>query len=224
MRVLISLVLILLYIPMVEYAAHRWVMHKPHPWRTVFYTKHAIQHHGKHRYDVNISIHPITCLVSAIPLLVASLLLGWSLALMTVAACFIYSWLWTSLHKAHHDLGCQWIKRIPFYKLLRLHHLKHHEQPNRNFGAVFTFSDYLFNTKIAIGFVLLTFSGGTHAKQPAPNEIGPPTHKCEVLVLNYHGFDHLFVVVPLLMGERRNPQMPCGWKYQVRSQTRPSTG
>lgn len=138
----------ILYAIVAEYVSHRWLMHRPYPWRHSRYIEHAIEHHGKGRNDVNIGLSPLTVMAVGCPLLLWSLQFGVSWIVAYVAICTAYAATWSMLHAAHHDLRFEFLKRIPGYKWLRRHHLLHHDHPNRNFGTLFPVSDFIFGTAV----------------------------------------------------------------------------
>lgn len=143
---ILSLIGLVIYAHLAEYAAHRWMMHRPIFPRSWFYREHAIEHHGRRRNDINIEISPLTVALLAAPALSACAWLGpWWLAAWVVGV-HAYACAWTQIHKAHHDLGAAWVKRLPGYAYSRRAHLRHHDQPHRNFGTVFPWTDYLFRT------------------------------------------------------------------------------
>lgn len=135
------------YAHLAEYAIHRWLMHSTMFGRTIHYEEHAVEHHGKKRMDINIAIGHGNALRVYSPMIALMLLFDLWWAVGAVGLALTYSGLWTMLHHAHHDLEFLWIKRIPGYGFWRRHHLKHHDQPNCNFGALFPWTDYLFGTK-----------------------------------------------------------------------------
>ena len=143
---LIPLACVLVYGALVEYVGHRWLMHRPLLGRVYWYLDHAIEHHGKGRNDINISISPITALVVTSPVLCIALFCGWQAIIVIPVASLAYAALWTCLHASYHDVGCQWIKGLPGYGRWRTHHLLHHTNPATNFGTVFIFTDRLFGT------------------------------------------------------------------------------
>lgn len=134
------------YAVCVEYLAHRYAMHRGSLGMWYFWQEHAIEHHHKGRNDINLEISPITALVLGSPLLAWCPVVGWSFAFVVVSLALGYCVVWTALHKAHHGIGCLWLRRMPGYAALYRHHLLHHLNPTKNFGAVFIFSDRLFGT------------------------------------------------------------------------------
>lgn len=137
----------LTYAHLVEYAIHRWFMHKPTLGRNRLFTDHHVEHHGKGRNDINISAEPERIAIIASPLLVGCWWLGPWWAVFVGAFSVVYARAWTIIHSAHHDLDYKAITRVPLYGYWRDHHLAHHIRPNRNFGTVFPWTDYFFGTK-----------------------------------------------------------------------------
>ena len=144
----IAILCLILYAPLAEYAAHRWVMHFPGMGRGSWWREHAIEHHGKGRNDLNVDITALSVVAATSPLLVFAIFLGWAWVSCVLFACIGYSWLWSSLHEAHHGISENWVTKFRFYNIWLKHHLLHHRQPTRNFGTVFIFTDRLFRTHV----------------------------------------------------------------------------
>jgi Fatty acid hydroxylase superfamily len=144
----IAILCLVLYTPLAEYAAHRWLMHYPGMGRGSWWREHAIEHHGKGRNDVNIDINALSVAAATSPMFVFAIFLGWAWVAFVLAACIGYAALWSSLHEAYHGVSENWVTKLRFYDIWLKHHLKHHQQPTRNFGTVFIFTDWLFRTKI----------------------------------------------------------------------------
>jgi len=136
-----------LWIALGEYIAHRWVMHRGVLGRNAWWREHAVEHHGHNRNDVGIDLSWPTVLLVASPMLLGCIVLGWQWALFVVGESMFYAWLWTSLHSAYHEVGCEWIKRWSYYDQWKHHHMLHHDYPNKNYGAVCIWTDYAFGTK-----------------------------------------------------------------------------
>lgn len=142
----IAILCLVLYAPLAEYAAHRWLMHYPGLGRGSWWREHAVEHHGKSRNDVNIDLNALSVVASVSPLLVFAIFLGWAWVAFVLLACIGYAALWSSLHEAYHGVSENWVTKFRFYDIWLNHHLKHHKQPTRNFGTVFIFTDRLFRT------------------------------------------------------------------------------
>ena len=150
MYILSFILICTIYAHIFEYLTHRFVMHKPYLGRFYYYIEHAIEHHGKGRNDINISINPLSALVVGSPLLLAYFWMGWTAIAIVVSFCLLYSSAWLLLHNAHHDIHFLWMQKIKLYWYWRNHHLRHHKHTNFNFGAVFPWTDYLFGTYLKI--------------------------------------------------------------------------
>lgn len=141
-----------------EYATHRWIMH----WANrlldpqLVYLKNHGTHHRGHNEGEFVEMPLRNCLLITSPvwllLIIRGALLGSVLAFAIPAAamftwCVGYSYLWTRVHRAihepvqnrHHTAG-------RLFSILRDHHLMHHAHPQRNFGTLFPWTDYLFFT------------------------------------------------------------------------------
>ena len=134
-----------------EYWIHRVLMHKrffrSERLNWVWFN-HAVLHHKKgdnsHNVDLSIWHH----LILGGPLLI---LLGWFRPIGALALLLVFihhSYIWTHAHRAIHGLENNWLQRFSFYKRMKLHHEKHHEKTNRNYGVVYMWPDRLFGTKI----------------------------------------------------------------------------
>lgn len=151
----------LLWMPLVallEYAAHRWIMHRAtrllDPHLSQFKT-HAAHHQGANDPDL-VDIPLKNCLLLTGPVFL--LLAGWGLAagsLVSVATpaaallswSFLYTYLWTQMHRAIHGTEANWFRRSgPLFRFFRNHHLRHHIHDTVNYGTVFPWTDYLFFT------------------------------------------------------------------------------
>jgi len=131
-----------------EYVIHRWFMHKKlWKWSHGFYMRHAILHHRDGDNSDNIDLPVGFALLTAIPVFAA---LWWSFGVIA-PICFavvvaVHARVWTRLHRAYHDLENNWTEKLWCYESLKVHHLRHHDKPNRNYGAVFPWIDIPFRT------------------------------------------------------------------------------
>jgi sterol desaturase/sphingolipid hydroxylase (fatty acid hydroxylase superfamily) len=144
----IAILGLLLYTPLAEYAAHRWVMHYPGLGRGTWWRDHAIEHHGKSRNDINVNIDASSVVAATSPCLVFGIFLGWAWVTFLLIACIAYAYVWSSLHEAYHGISENWVTKFRYYDMWRKHHMFHHQRPTRNFGTVFIFTDRLFRTKV----------------------------------------------------------------------------
>ena len=145
---LIVLFISFIYASLIEYGAHRWTMHSPGFGKIPLWEEHAIQHHAKHRMDINIVLSGFTAFLAASPLLGFCFVLGWLWLVIILFGCMLYAQIWSSLHASYHEVGSKWIINFPLYKIWEHHHLEHHKRPTKNFGTIFIWTDYVFGTKI----------------------------------------------------------------------------
>ena len=137
-----------------EYLLHKYTMHKrffPKGVLDWVFEEHHIEHHKHDRYDVNVDLPIYYHILISFPLLLTLFLLKEYIGLLAFCIVIIHhSLYWTKLHRASHDLEDNWTKYLPnikFYKIMRNHHLNHHRYPNRNYGVVYPWTDYVFSTR-----------------------------------------------------------------------------
>ena len=145
-------------IAMLEYGAHRWIMHKANQLldpKLDHLKSHAAHHKGANDDEfVNTPLKDCVLLTSPALILLAvwGLAMGPFSAVVIPAAAllawsFLYTYLWTRIHRAIHDIEANWFQRSgPVFRFFRDHHLKHHVIAKVNYGTVFPWTDYLFFT------------------------------------------------------------------------------
>lgn len=144
-----------------EYATHRWIMHWANRLldpRLAYLKDHGAHHLGDDRREL-VDMPLKNCLLLTSPVFV--LLAAWGLAVGPVSAVvipaialiawsFVYSYLWTGLHRAIHGTEHNWLARSgSIFRYFRNHHLKHHVHSKRNYGTLFPVMDYLCFTWFA---------------------------------------------------------------------------
>ena len=139
----------LLFMAAAERAVHRYVQHRwlfrlnfTHVW----FFRHAVLHHRDGRNDLNVDLESSYVLYVAGPIIAAAACFDLGGAVVLAAGFLFYGFLWTKLHRAIHDIENNWARRLWCYPAIERHHLAHHRQPGRNFGAVFFFTDRIFGT------------------------------------------------------------------------------
>jgi hypothetical protein len=152
------------YVNLVEYFGHRYVMHRRRPGLGLVYERHACQHHvfftDRHMEfdstrDFKVVLFPpvlVTFFLGAVgtPIVV---LLGW-LATANVAYLFgatvvAYFLNYELLHFAYHLPLDHWTARLPGMASLRRLHTLHHDQAlmsTHNFNITYPIADLLFGT------------------------------------------------------------------------------
>tara|TARA_R110000824_G_scaffold104833_2_gene248536 strand:- start:890 stop:1321 length:432 start_codon:yes stop_codon:yes gene_type:complete len=132
-----------------EYLIHKYTMHKKiwflPKW---IYQEHAVEHHGKNRYDINVDLPFINHLIIGSPVFILLACYSWAGLIAWTLVTLHHSIYWTSLHRSSHDLEHNWAEKLPNYKKKRRHHLLHHLNPNKNFGVVYSWVDRFFGTFI----------------------------------------------------------------------------
>jgi sterol desaturase/sphingolipid hydroxylase (fatty acid hydroxylase superfamily) len=146
------------FVALVEYGAHRWIMHKSNRWldrKGEQLEAHTAHHAGANSSEF-VDIPLRNCLLLATPVLLTlvvwALVVGsWSAVILPVGAmlawCFLYSYLWSRLHRAIHGVEQNWFARSgPVFRFYRNHHLRHHVNESVNYGTLFPWTDYVFFT------------------------------------------------------------------------------
>lgn len=158
---LVFMLWFLIWLPMVallEYAAHRWIMHRANRWLDPKLGQ--LKAHGSHHQGSNdselVDMPLLNCLLLSSPAFLAlgvyCIAVGPISSVVIPAAalltwCGIYTYLWTRIHRAIHGVERNWVVRLgPVFRFLRRHHLTHHHHATVNYGTVFPWMDYVFFT------------------------------------------------------------------------------
>lgn len=132
-----------------EYAIHRWTMHKHKKWLPSWiFSEHAIEHHRQQRNDINIDLPLYNHIIVGSPLIAGAYCVSSSCLIALMCIFVFHSYTWTKVHRAIHELETNWIMKTNYYKRAKFHHELHHSRPSKNFGVVFLFTDNFFRTKI----------------------------------------------------------------------------
>lgn len=150
--------------PLAEWIAHRYFMHRKAFGFGKFYRVHHIEHHGK---EVNLGWHidlsawhhhkvtlPVFVGLALMALYVERPGMGGGYAIGTACALSVtflgHSWIWTAMHRGIHgverNLFDRWITQTRIYRRWLRHHEAHHRRPNRNYGVVYSWPDRIFRT------------------------------------------------------------------------------
>jgi hypothetical protein len=145
-------------VALLEYATHRWIMHMAN-WLLdprLDQLKAHVTHHRGSNDDEFVNMPLKNCLLLSSPFLLLLLgggLLAGSLTSVIIPAAaflswsFVYTYLWTVIHRAIHGVEHNWFRRIgPAFRFFRNHHLRHHVHAHGNYGTVFPLTDYVFFT------------------------------------------------------------------------------
>jgi hypothetical protein len=161
----LTLPLAFLYANLVEYAGHRWVMHRKVPGLGLIYHRHAGQHHrfftDQHMAleswrDCKVVLFPAVLMIFffgafALPI---GLLLAWltsaNVAWLFLIVALAYYLNYELLHLAYHLPDDSRLLKLPLLKRLRrLHHIHHRQDlmAHRNFNITYPIGDWLFGSK-----------------------------------------------------------------------------
>ena len=145
-------------VAMLEYGVHRWILHEANQLldpKLDHLKSHRAHHKGSNESEfVDAPLKDCVLLTSPafILLTVWGLAIGQFSAVLIPAAAllawsFLYTYLWTRIHRAVHGVEANWFQRSGhLFQFFRDHHFKHHVDANVNYGAVFPWTDYLFLT------------------------------------------------------------------------------
>jgi hypothetical protein len=145
-------------IALLEYGTHRWIMHVANRVLdpTLCHLKSHLWHHKGSNDPEFIDVPLKNCLLLTSPAFLVLSLWGltigpWSGIVIPGAALlawsFCYRYLWARMHRAIHGIESNWFQRCgPVFRFFCNHHLKHHANARVNYGTVFPWTDYLFNT------------------------------------------------------------------------------
>jgi hypothetical protein len=161
----LTLPLAFLYANLIEYAGHRWVMHRRVRGLGLIYERHAGQHHRfftarnmqlEGWQDCKVVLFPAVLMVFyfgafALPL---GLLLAWlfstNVALLFVIVALGYYLNYELLHLAYHLPEHTFVPRLPLIRRLRRLHHRHHEpalMAKANFNITYPIGDWVFGTR-----------------------------------------------------------------------------
>lgn len=163
-----------------EWAAHRYLLHRPTRWFGAVYKRHCAVHHlffthltleyqGQREWRALLfpPFAPVLFVLSALPL---ALLIGglWTanagyIAMLTMSSYFI---LYEALHTASHVTDSPFLDRLPLVNTVRRMHVIHHHpdlMATRNFNLTFPICDALFGTSdLDKGLWRTLFHGSGH--------------------------------------------------------------
>ena len=148
MDVLLSVLASAAYMTVIEYAVHRWYMHRP---KSTAWREHSIEHHHEGRNEDYylcpfwrsifffwiLGLAPLLLLSLYGPIILGVLMVWWRFS-------------WNQIHRICHGTGSNWVLAAilcPWAWFVVQHHLKHHEKPTTNFGAIFFLTDTLMQTR-----------------------------------------------------------------------------
>lgn len=148
----------------IEWAAHRYVMHRPFkliPYGYAHTTSHHAKFDGFDRYTLDgpgddrrdnivftwreYVLFPVVCLAVYTPV---EMLMGKPIMVGVLLATFSGLQLFNSMHlRFHAPSERSWLQGTRFFRFLREHHRLHHEDMTKNFNVYFfPIADWVFGT------------------------------------------------------------------------------
>ena len=166
----------------VEWAAHRYVLHRPVKGLEAIYKRHCTVHHQFFtHHDLGYNGHkewrallfppfaPVGFIIMAIPpALVAGWLISPNAGYMVVITMAAYYLLYEGLHTLSHldDARHPYLRYIPLINTIRRMHYIHHVlgfMQTRNFNLTFPICDWAFGTSdLDRGLIGTLFNGDSH--------------------------------------------------------------
>ena len=161
----LTIPLTFLYANLVEYAGHRWVMHRKVPGLGLIYQRHAGQHHRfftedhmalEGWRDCKAVLFPAVLMLFFFGLFAApvGLLVAWlttaNVAWLFVIVALGYYLNYELLHLAYHLPDDSRLLKLPLIRRLRRLHHRHHDQSimaHKNFNITYPIGDWLFRTR-----------------------------------------------------------------------------
>jgi hypothetical protein len=148
---------------LVEWLAHRHLMHTRRRPLTVLYDRHTPEHHRVYRYgsmaiksprELRLVLIPAAgvlgiVLLAAPAALVAGLLANPSVGWLFLATSSLYVVGYELTHLAYHLPESSFVYRLPLLRALREHHARHHIpslMQRANFNVTVPLGDFLFGT------------------------------------------------------------------------------
>ncbi len=167
----------------IEWAAHRYILHRPVPGLRMVYKRHVTVHHQFFtHHDLSYDGHkdwrallfppfaPIGFVLAAVPpALLAGALISANAGYIVVLTMAGYYLLYEGLHTLSHleDEDYPWLKHVPLVNTVRRMHYMHHVlgfMQTRNFNLTFPICDALFGTSdLDRGLVGTLLNGSSHA-------------------------------------------------------------
>jgi sterol desaturase/sphingolipid hydroxylase (fatty acid hydroxylase superfamily) len=161
----------------IEWAAHRYILHRPVKGLSMIYKRHVATHHRFFTHeDLSFNDHkdwrallfppfaPVMFVLSALPI---ALLVGtlWSAnaGYITVIAMTGYYLMYEGLHTLSHIENSPFLDKLPLVNTVRRMHVSHHHpalMQTKNFNLTFPICDALFGTSdLERGFWGTLFNG-----------------------------------------------------------------
>ncbi len=157
---LLAVPAVLVGMNLLEYASHRWLMHRRTRILSYAFEAHVRRHHKRFgpramhvgpREDVGLILfggrEVALFLLATLPvLLLATWLTSRNVALLGAGALAVHFVLYEGLHLVAHLPDAHWVAGHPLLASARRRHARHHGAPLENFNVTFPLGDWLFGT------------------------------------------------------------------------------
>ncbi|MCO7225240.1 sterol desaturase family protein [Pleionea sp. CnH1-48] len=152
------------YANVIEYAAHRWVMHRRISWLSLVFRRHTLQHHRFYTYnnmllqekrDLCATLFPLSLVLFffigfALPgALVVNYLFGLNVACFFIFTASAYYLMYEVFHTLYHIDYQGWITRQSWFISMKQRHQHHHDvriMQHCNFNITFPITDWIMGT------------------------------------------------------------------------------
>ena len=148
---------------LLEYATHRFIMHKPTLSRILgtrllsnAFVNHAVLHHKKCYaiFDresgpcalMNIAIKQSTSILVYAPPCLVIFSIDPLTSLVLLLGGPAHSWIWSEVHLEMHSSRCKWYRTSRVFLYLKQYHYLHHRHPGTNFNFLFPMWDWILGT------------------------------------------------------------------------------
>jgi hypothetical protein len=150
---LVELLIAVVFIAFLEYAAHRWILHRrfivvgvAHLLHHKVFTKNFVGPEPLSAFDISIirmALLSIAYTFLLVPVcFVSPLLYFW-----IVVAGSVHAYTWNEVHNEMHRPTGTWWGKTRYFKRIRYFHFVHHHYPRVNYGFLFApVFDILFRT------------------------------------------------------------------------------
>ncbi|MEI6712671.1 MAG: sterol desaturase family protein [Verrucomicrobiota bacterium] len=184
---LLFLLILILWLPVssfVEWAFHRYVMHRPFGLFAYPFRDHALGHHRVFRADHTYHLSkpadrgailmgwwsgPVLSLIGALPALPLALASeNWVIYWGAASGAALYYCAYQYLHWCMHVPKGRTIEKKQWFRRLNAHHLLHHRYMHRNFNVVLPLADVLLGT-----FIERARTRFTQPNSPAVPDVQP---------------------------------------------------
>ena len=152
-------------ISLIEYTAHRFLMHQPalarkfprFPLLYKIFSDHAkVHHHDAYdifNYEPNPRLRLYNLIIKYRNTVAIGLLFGLPLFLLDhitgftfLIGMFVHNRIWTAVHIEMHVNEGHFIRRTPFFAYWEHYHFLHHLYPNKNYNALLPLWDLILGT------------------------------------------------------------------------------